>query len=243
MAATYATDTAYERYFADATFLKEQGFTTNFAPVVDVASRTPNPLPGRMYSSDPEIVAEYAAEAITATMSAGITPVVKHFPGLGSATGNTDFTTSTIDPLEALEQRDLAPYRVLAHLQPDVMVGNMIVPNLTNGQPAVWSPAAIDLLRSLGYENAVVYSDSLTAAAISGTIEDAVVKAWTAGIDVAVVVQPSASTLDLGAYFAAIIDHGEVSVSQQLLDEAIINRSVLRIFERKQLEPCAVSAD
>src|SRR5690606_15230567 len=59
-------DQAYDAYLKDSKFLASLGITTNFAPVVDVASRTPSPLPGRMYSGDPAVVSIYSAEAVRA---------------------------------------------------------------------------------------------------------------------------------------------------------------------------------
>lgn len=238
MAASGSTDLAYERYLTDNTRLKEYGITTNFAPVVDVSSRAPNPLPGRMYSHDPAVVTDYAKASITAAQKAGITPVIKHFPGLGSATGNTDFTVATTDPLSVLESRDFIPYKKLASLHPDVMVGNMIVPGLTDGQPAIWSNKAVTMLRGMGYQDAVIYTDSLTAEAIPGDIKDAALKAWRAGIDVALIVQPDTETANLPAYFDDIIRYAVAAVQSDTLSTSGINESVLRIFERKQVDPC-----
>jgi beta-N-acetylhexosaminidase len=238
IASSTSVASAREQYLANYRYLKEVGITTNFAPVVDVASRTPSPLPGRMYSSDPEVVIDYAAANIEAAKEAGLTPVMKHFPGLGSASGNTDFTVTTTDPLPDLWQRDFIPYQRLAYLEPDVMVGNMIVPSLTNDQPAVWSPEAVSLLRSLGYKNAVIYSDSLSAEAIPGSIKEAVLKTWLAGIDVAVVVQPTDETTHLTSYFEDIISYAKAAVESKELDTTALDASVLRIFERKQINPC-----
>jgi len=234
------TDNAYQLYLDDYKHLREHGFTTNFAPVVDVNSHTPSPLPGRMYSGDPEVVANYAKASIDAAHDAGLTPVIKHFPGLGSATGNTDFAIASTDPLSVLESRDLIPYKKLVALQPDVMVGNMIVPELTNGQPAIWSSEAIMLLRSLGYEDAVIYSDSLTAEAVPGTVEEAAVKSWTAGIDIALFVQNDNETLGLSNYFQKIIQSGITAVGSDAISTDAINKSVYRIFERKDIDPCSL---
>lgn len=236
-----STASAEQQYLANYTYLKELGITTNFAPVVDIISWVPNALPGRMYSNDPEVVTRYATASIEAAEAAGLMPVIKHFPGLGSATGNTDFTVATTDPLPDLWSRDLIPYQKLASLHPDVMIGNMIVPELTNGEPAVWSPEAIALLRSLGYANALIYSDSLSAQAIPGTIKEAALKAWIAGIDVALVVQPSDETPNLAHYFEDIIHYAKDAVQSNQLDSTALDESVLRILDRKQINPCDLS--
>ena len=241
MAANGSVDAAYQQYLADNQYLKTIGITTNFAPVVDVISRQPIPLPDRMYSSDPAVVSDYASASSKAARAAGITPVIKHFPGLGSATGNTDFTAATTDPLATLQTRDLIPYQKLASLHPDVMVGNMIVPDLTDGQPAVWSKPAIDLLRSLGYQNAVVYTDSLTANAIPGTLDEAVLKTWQAGTDVALIVQDAGDTSGLASYLSMITTRITSALQSGELKSNDLNASVLRILERKQIDPCKLN--
>jgi beta-N-acetylhexosaminidase len=230
----------YSLYLKDSQYLKELGLTTNFAPVVDVISRSPNPLPGRMYSSSPNSVSSYAGQYILAQKDAGITPVIKHFPGLGSATGNTDNGSATTDPLSVLKTRDLLPYQALASLNPDVMMSNAIVPELTNGQPAVWSSEAVKLLRSYGYNNAVVYTDSLTAKAIPGTLQDASLKAWQAGIDVAVIVQTKEQTAEISGYATDILTQAKTALQNSSLERSSVVESVARILARKNIDPCTI---
>lgn len=240
VASTMTSSQAYTLYSNDSKYLKELGLTTNFAPVVDVISANPNPLPGRMYSSSPNAVSSYAGQYILAQKDAGITPVIKHFPGLGSADGNTDNGSATTDPLSTLETRDLLPYQSLASLNPDVMMSNAIVPDLTNGQPAVWSPEAVRLLRSYGYDNAVVYSDSLTAKAIPGTLQDAALKAWQAGIDVAVIVQTKDQTPEIATYASQIITQAKTALENGSLERSSVVESVARILARKNIDPCTI---
>lgn len=238
MANNFSDTQAYQKYLADYKYLKSIGITTNFSPVVDVISRSPNPLPGRLYSADPNIVTAYASAAIKATQDAGINPVIKHFPGLGSADGNTDYGSATTDPLSTLETRDLLPYKQLASQNPDVMVANAIVPDLTGGQPAIWSSQAIKLLRGIGYQHAVVYSDSLTAKAIPGTLAEAVVKAWQAGIDVALIVQKPAETAQIDAYLQDIMTDASQALKSGALNSDDFSASIQRIFDRKGVDAC-----
>lgn len=241
MASSFSPGQAYQQYLNDEKFLKGVGLTTNFAPVLDVISHSPNPLPGRMYSADPSVVSQYASSAIRAAEAAGITPVVKHFPGLGSTAVNTDFGSTTTDPLATLKTRDLVPYRQVAQLQPDAMVSNAVVPDLTNGQPAVWSAAAVSLLRSYGYQNAVIYTDSLTAAAIPGSLDDAALKAWQAGIDVALIVQTHDNTANVPSYIQAITSRTTTALQSGQLDRHAFAVSVLRILNRKGINPCSIT--
>ncbi len=235
------TDTAYDLYLKDSQFLASIGITTNFAPVVDIRSLVPSPLPGRMYSDSPDTVVRYATQAIKAMKAAHIQPVIKHFPGLGSSSGNTDFVSASTDPFSTIESRDLIPYVELADMQVDVMVGNMVVPGLTNGQPAIWSKEAVALLRQKGYEDAVVYSDSLTAKAVPGTIEDAAIKAWEAGIDVAVIVQERQDLAATTSYVQSIISLGTAQLTSDATKETVLNDSIGRILKRKSIDPCLIS--
>lgn len=236
----YSAESAYQQYFTDDQYLKSVGITTNFAPVVDVLSVNPSPLPGRMYSTDPAVVVTYATQAIKAAEAAGITPVIKHFPGLGSASGNTDDESATTDPLSVLETRDLIPYHQLAGLNPDVMVSNAIVPGLTDGQPASLSSAAVALLRTM-YPNAVVYSDSLTANAVPGNLDDAVVAAWKAGIDVALIAQKHDEISQIPGDITAITSDAENALQSGALNKKSFAQSVLRILQRKHIDPCGLS--
>lgn len=240
MAALYSPDQAYTYYLNDDTYLQSLGITTNFSPVVDVMSASPSSLPGRMYSSDPSVVTSYATQSIKAASKAGITPVVKHFPGLGSTSQNTDFGSATTDPLVTLETRDVLPYQQLAQYHPDAMVSNAIVPGLTDGEPAVWSSAAVNLLRSYGYKNAVIYTDSLTAQAIPGELYAAVIKAWQAGIDVALVVQHRQDTTSFLSYLSTIVASAQAALDSGSLNQHDFDTSVMRILARKNINPCSL---
>ena len=187
------------------------------------------------------MVVTYASAGIAAMKVAGIQPVIKHFPGMGSASGNTDFVTATTDPFSVLEIRDIIPYRELAGKDPDVMVGNMIVPGLTNGLPAIWSPEAIQLLRQIGYENAVVYSDSLTANAIPGTIQEAAIKAWVAGIDMAVIVQTRENMPAVAGYIQSIVEAASAQMESGTITKDALDESLQRILSRKNINPCGIS--
>ena len=68
------------------------GLNWNLAPVVDLDAHPDNPIikgKGRSFSSDPEAVARHAAEFVRAHRAHGVLTCAKHFPGHGSATGDT----------------------------------------------------------------------------------------------------------------------------------------------------------
>jgi beta-N-acetylhexosaminidase len=98
----------------------------------------------------------------------GVIPVVKHFPGLGGTTGNTDARPAPTKPLATLRAGDLTPFRdAIAAGAPAVMIANATVPGMTT-HPAGLSSAVIGtLLRGeLGFTGLVV-TDSLSAGAVT----------------------------------------------------------------------------
>ncbi len=64
--------------------LRSLGININLAPVLDVPRNPDCPLWERSYSTDPELVAQYALAAVRGYQEGGVLPVVKHFPGLGA---------------------------------------------------------------------------------------------------------------------------------------------------------------
>jgi beta-N-acetylhexosaminidase len=168
--------------------LKAAGVNVTLAPVADVPSVDGAALAGRAFSRDPEEAAQAVTDAIDGWHGGGVATTVKHFPGLGGATVNTDDGPATIKRSEAELQADLAPFKAaIAAGTEYVMAGHATYPALDGLHIASQSPAIIDgLLRhDLGFEG-VVMTDSLEAAAVQavGDVEDAAVASAEAGVDV-----------------------------------------------------------
>ena len=109
------------------------GIDLNLAPVVDLDINPTNPAIGaldRSFSADPAIVVAQATAVIEAHHSAGVKCAIKHFPGEGSATGNTD--NGIVDVDEDVD-RDRA-----AALQPARGAG---LPGHRDGRPHRERPA------------------------------------------------------------------------------------------------------
>lgn len=147
------------------------GVDTDLAPVLDLdAGPGPSETDAdgtRSYSLDPAVAARDGIAMLGGLQAGGVLPVVKHFPGLGGASGNTDVGPASTRDLHALLAAGLRPFEAaIAAGAPAVMVANASVPGLTTG-PASLSPAVIGtLLRSqLGF-NGVVLTDSLSAGAV-----------------------------------------------------------------------------
>lgn len=149
------------------------GVDTDLAPVVDVDGRNVAPGPSdpdgwRSFSGQTRVVSRDGLAYMQGLLSGGVIPVLKHFPGLGGATGNTDYGTAYTLPWRRLQRAGLPPFVAgIGAGVPAIMVSNAIVPGLTR-LPASLSPVAIQdtLVRRLHFQGLIV-TDSLTAGAIS----------------------------------------------------------------------------
>lgn len=168
------------------------GVNLNYAPVVDLnvnpESRAIGGL-GRSFSADPDVVVNCATEEIEAHRAAKVKTSIKHFPGLGSAPGNTDF--EVVDVSASWQERELEPFRRLIRdgRTDSVMVAHLRNTRLDPDHPVSLSRAVVtDLLRDkLGWQGPVV-SDDLQAAAITRRYDlaEAVTLAFQAGLDLLV---------------------------------------------------------
>lgn len=193
--------------------MRDLGVTVDFAPVLDVVDDvrvTPSDAIGdRSFSADPSVVAAAAGAFAAGLADAGVLPTYKHFPGHGHASGDSHHGLVTTPPVHRMGP-DLDPFeQLLARSRPEaaVMVGHLLVPELTNGEPASVSHAAITgLLRErLGFDGLVVTDDLGTMRGILArhTTVDAAVLAVAAGADM-VLVPASASESTSNALVDAV---------------------------------------
>ena len=170
--------------------LRDLGFTWVFAPDADVTSGPDDPTIGsRSASDDPALASAAVTAALGGYETAGIVPVVKHFPGHGSVPADSHETLpvqrATIDELRA---RDLQPFSAAtAAGVPAVMMSHIAVDAFEPGVPASLSGPAYAALRGpdVGFEGLAV-TDAQDMGAITGEYGSggAAVKALQAGADV-----------------------------------------------------------
>lgn len=155
--------------------LAQAGITTDLAPVVDTLGieRTSNAPIGalsRDFGLDATGNALHAQAFMQGMADTGIATVIKHFPGLGAVTGNTDFTAQGIvDTSTGVDSPQLAAFRQALDSQPSMVMMSLATYTLLDPHaPAAFSPVIVNqLLRGrYGYRN-VVISDSLSAQAVS----------------------------------------------------------------------------
>ena len=175
--------------------LKWLGVNWNLAPVVDVNLNTESPAIGaveRSFGIDPNVVAAHAVAFVEAHSEVGIISTLKHFPGHGSATGDTRLGVT--DVTETFNQSvELAPYRWLIDggYPGTVMTAHIVNRKLDpTDTPATLSHRIITrLLRNdLGFDGVVVSDDIQMGAIVEAyELEPAAVQAVQAGVDVILV--------------------------------------------------------
>ena len=142
--------------------LKDLGFDVDLAPVADVCSGPSSFMWGRCYGTDPAAVSDAVRLAVTGVHAAGLLAAAKHFPGHGSATGNSHLLLPKVDEsLATLQARDWPPFKAAAAAGVDfVMIGHLDVTALDPGHPSSISAASVEHLRSdVGYQGAILSDD------------------------------------------------------------------------------------
>ncbi|HEX2626125.1 MAG TPA: glycoside hydrolase family 3 N-terminal domain-containing protein [Candidatus Limnocylindrales bacterium] len=215
-----------------AATLADAGINMNFAPVVDLNVNPTNPAIGalhRAFSADPAVVSRDAAIEVAAHRQHNVRTALKHFPGLGSASTNTDFGVA--DVTKTWRDKELDPYRALigAGTIDLVMAAHVVNGQIDPNAPASLSKATVtDLLRGqLGFEGPVV-TDDMGAAAITEAFgfDDAIGLALEAGNDILLFANQQTYDPKL---VGKVIDRIEELVKIGRISEADIDRSISRI--------------
>ena len=235
VAATTTPDQARRLAREHAEKIAEIGFTMNLAPVLDLD--TGGYIRDRSFGSDPEVVTEYGLAVADGIGDTGVVAVAKHFPGHGRAT-DSHRGLPVLPGRSELETTDLVPFRAAADAGVAIMVGHLVVPDVTGTEPASLSPAAVRgwLRDGLGFDG-LVMTDALDMDAISATRsgDAAAEAAITAGVDLAMLgrladVEPSSARLV------------EAVASGRLTTETV-DRSFLRVLEAKDITACDLPAE
>jgi len=217
--------------------LRKIGFNVNFAPVVDLNTNPENPVIGqldRSYSPDPDIVTQHAGIVIEEHQNQNLLPVIKHFPGHGSAWN--DSHVGMADVTDTWQEIELTPYRQL--IQTDhqfaVMTAHVLNENLDPDLPATLSKKIqTGILRdSLGFSG-LLFSDDMQMEAIRSFygLEFSIEHALNAGVDILIFANNSVYQPDIVPDAVQIIvdlvESGAVSAER-------INEAYERVMETKR---------
>ncbi len=196
------------------------GINVNFAPDVDLHINGKNRVIGpRAYSESPEVVIKFANEFISAHIHNNIIPVIKHFPGHGSVTGDSHIALLTNrTPYTILKNTELKPFIYLTRTpETGIMIGHIAVPGIVrfleriNGAnyknyyyyPASTSKIIIKkyLLEFLKYKG-LIFTDEMSMGGIikKFSLEKAVFLSIKAGANIIVLNRPFNETVKIYKY-------------------------------------------
>jgi len=149
--------------------LKDVGVDVTIAPVLDVHNNQSTIIGqrGRAFHENPDVVSVLGKAFIEGLNEAGCPAVIKHFPGHGSAHGDTHIN-QVVDERswEELEACDVKPFKTLlsSGVAQAVMVAHVLYPAVDDNL-AGFSKPWIDILR--GYsKDACVLTDCLGMAGV-----------------------------------------------------------------------------
>ena len=221
------------------------GINLNLAPVVDVNVDPYSPAIGalnRSFSSDPMTVFHHASWFIEAFNQRQILTSVKHFPGHGSASG--DSHAGFTDITWSWSEDELIPYQELIRggFQDMVMVGHLYHADIDSCHPASLSHAFVTgLLRDQLSFKGVVISDAMFMGAITSlySFEEAIELAINAGVDILLYETNNLGGMSLVRRF---VDTVAEKVQSGAIPESRIEESFSRIQQLKQRQVAAVAA-
>lgn len=166
-----AKATAWGKELADA------GINVNLAPVADTvpsAAFAPSNAPighfGRQYGFTAAAVSASSRAFSDGMLASGVEPVVKHFPGLGRVTKNTDVASGVTDTQTTRDDAYLRPFRDAIEAGNQwVMVSNAYYSKIDSENIAPFSTTIMrGMLRTdLGFDGIIVSDDMCDASQLA----------------------------------------------------------------------------
>lgn len=211
------------------TKLKKAGVNMVLAPVLDIDTGLKNAISpyDRSFSSNPNTIATKAGAWANGVSSQYVGVTYKHFPGIGSNTGNTDetYVIAKDKPKISDYEKDLIPYKnkeLMGTRGASVMLANFVLPEWGNS-PVSMSPKAVTYLRNTLSFSGLITTDDLSVLSGSGygdnkvDLKTAVIKALTAKVDMPLFTYPGDAELK------AVIEAVKAEVSESVIDAAYAN--------------------
>ena len=214
------------------------GINLNFAPVVDLDLNPDNPVIGKLersFSLNPDAVTRHAAAVIDAHRRYGILTAPKHFPGHGSAAGDTH--EGFVDVTGRWSTLELKPFQdLIREGKADmIMTAHIFNGKLDPEWPSTLSRKTLtDLLRrDMGFSGVVISDDlQMKAIATRYSLETAIRQSILAGVDILLFANNSVYEEDIAARAAGtirmLVEKGVIP--RERIDESW--RRILRLKER-----------
>jgi beta-N-acetylhexosaminidase len=207
-----------------AAALRPLGVRGVFAPSLNVATGDDPVLGPLSFSDDPRAVARYARAAVSAYRRGGVLAAATHFPGLGSASQDTEQGPAQVGlSEEELRRRDMVPFRaaIRAGLQAVVLSHALYaIDDFT--LPGSLSKRVIgELLRGELRFRGLAITDDLADPPITSvaSVPDAAVEAIKAGADMVHISGPASD--QQAAYVALLRAVQRDEIPRRRLDEAV----------------------
>lgn len=219
------------------------GVNVNLAPVADTVPADIGTANGpigqyhREYGATPNEVIPPMLAFLRGMQAGGVATTVKHFPGIGRITGNTDSTAAGItDDVATVRDANLEPFSAGILAGADfVMVSSARYPQIADEQ-ALFAPEIVtDLLRErLGYAGVVITDDVGAAAAVADVpVGQRATRFLAAGGDIVLTARPG----DVPVMSAAIADLAATDADFAAAVDAALER-VLTLKTRHGLTDC-----
>jgi beta-N-acetylhexosaminidase len=228
------------------TQLRAAGVTVDLAPVLDVDGR--DVAPG---AADPDGYRSFGGSVATVTTDgeafarglgqAHVLAVVKHFPGLGGATGNTDDGPAATLPWPRLKAVGLPPFAsAIAGGATAIMVANARVPGLTPLPASISPQVDTQLLRHQLHFTGLIVTDSLTAGAIAAvplSVPAAGVAAIAAGADL-ILLGAAPTTAGDGALAVSVANAIAAAVTRGTLARSTLVAAASQVLAAHGIDAC-----
>lgn len=209
--------------------LSEAGINLNFAPVVDLAKNENSSIIAkkqRSFGARAEVVIRHSEAYIKAHLEQKIITCCKHFPGHGSAEGDTH--TGFVDVSHTWDETELMPYEHLISQNtcPMIMTAHIFNAKLDENYPSTLSQKTISgLLRNTLNYKGVIISDDMQMKAISEHfgLKEALKLGFLAGLDMFCfgnnLAEKEIQLKDLVKMMEELLDESEIPESR--LDESV----------------------
>lgn len=226
---------AYEAGSAIGAYLSDYGFNLDFAPVADLSNVENSIMASRAYGSDADNVSPYVTSMVQGLKSQGVSACLKHFPGMGSTTQDTDKGLASTDrSAEDFRNNEFQVFQAGIDAGADmVMVSHMAAPSLAgdNTPCSMSSQVVTDLLRKELHFDGVIISDAMNVTAITDYYDagDAAVQALRAGCDM--ILMPE----DFEKAYNGVLEN----VQSGVISEERINDSLRRVYRIKYADSVA----
>ena len=186
--------------------LIESGVNVNCAPVLDLCFDGAHDIVGdRSFSADPDVVGRLGLSVCRHFLSAGITPIIKHIPGHGRATGDSHLELPCVGAsYNDLSSLDFSPFREISKSEIGrsvwAMTAHIVYDHIDSKHPVSVSSDAIEnvIRNEIGFDG-ILIGDDLDMKALDsyGDAPTKALKSLGAGCDFALYCAGEADKMDL----------------------------------------------